>query len=580
MADLELAEPAVRMERRDDGTILLASRHPLGPYPASIGEVLRRWAIEAPDRPALAQRPGGDVAALWQVLTYAEVWRRAGALAGRLLDAGLGPDRPVAILSGNSIGHALVTLAGYLAGVPVVPISPAYSLLSTDLAKLRHIVGLTEPGLLYVEAPGPFARAIDATAVAQVWTAADLDTLAVGDATVPLPSVGPDHVAKILFTSGSTGLPKGVITTQRMMCSNQQALAQIWPFTATTPPVLCDWLPWSHVFGGSHNLNLALWQGGTMYVDGGRPTPTDVATTVRNLADVGPTISFNVPAGYGAILPLLEADDDLAAGFFRRLQLVFYAAAALPQDLWDRMEALSERVTGARVPMTSSWGATETAPMATAAHFPLERAGVVGVPVPGTTIKLVPSGSKLEVRVRGDNVTPGYFRAPELTAAAFDEEGFYRIGDAMRLVDPAVPERGLAFDGRVAEDFKLSTGTWVSVGTLRPAVLAACTPLLHDAVVTGHDRDEIGLVVWLTPAAAGRERAEVLAELQVKLAAYNAAQQGSSTRIGRFVVTDEPASIDRGEITDKGYLNQRAVLDARSALVQALHEGGAGMLVR
>jgi feruloyl-CoA synthase len=378
-------------------------------------------------------------------------------------------------------------------------------------------------------------------------------------------------------------MPKGVLNTHGMLCANQQSLAQIWPFTEATPPVLVDWLPWNHTFGGNHDFNLILKRGGTLYIDAGRPAPPLIPTTVRNLKEIAPTIYFNVPAGFGALLPYLERDAELRARFFERLELIFYAGAALPQDLWERLEAVAIRERGEPVRMTSSWGLTETSPLATSAHFPIDRAGVIGVPVPGVEIKLTPFEDKLEMRVKGPNVTPGYLGEPELTAKAFDEDGWYRTGDAGRLADPDDSNAGLVFDGRVVEDFKLTTGTFVSVGNLRVAVLAAASPLLMDAVVCGHDRDYVGLLAWLNVGAA-RELAgapdappeelvrdeRIAAFVREKLAAHNAAHPGSSTCVRRVVLLAEPPSLDANEITDKGYVNQRASLARRAAEVEAL----------
>ena len=378
-------------------------------------------------------------------------------------------------------------------------------------------------------------------------------------------------------------MPKGVLNTHGMLCANQQSLAQIWPFTAETPPVLVDWLPWNHTFGGNHNFNLILKRGGTLYIDAGRPAPPLIPITVRNLTEIAPTIYFNVPAGYGALLPFLERDADLRARFFERLDLIFYAAAALPQDLWTRLENVAREARGEPVMMTSSWGLTETSPLATAAHFPIDRAGVIGVPIPGVEIKLAPVEGKLEMRVKGPNVTPGYLGQPELTAKAFDEDGWYRTGDAGKLEDDDDPNKGLVFDGRVVEDFKLMTGTFVSVGNLRIAALAAASPLLMDAVVCGHDRDYVGLLAWPQLGAA-RElagepdappeelvRSPKLAEfVRERFSAHNRANPASSTRVERVILLAEPPSLDANEITDKGYVNQRAALERRAAHVEAL----------
>jgi feruloyl-CoA synthase len=377
-------------------------------------------------------------------------------------------------------------------------------------------------------------------------------------------------VGNILFTSGSTGTPKGVINTHRMMCSNQESWAQLWPFVEEKPPVIVDWLPWNHTFGGNACFNMMLRNGGTLYIDGGKPAPGLVDITAKNLREISPTMYFNVPRGFDLLMPLLEQDAALRRNFFKDLDLVFYAGAALPQNLWERLEKLALAEKGGQLAMLSAWGSTETAPMASCVHHIIERAGVVGNPGPGCALKLVPSGGKLEVRVKGPNVTPGYFRSDELTRAAFDEEGYYRIGDAMKLVDAAAPGKGLVFDGRVAEDFKLTTGTWVHVGAIRVKLIAAGNPLIQDAVITGHDRDAIGALVFLSPAA---KDADVRAKLSQALKELSK-EGGSSTHPTRLLVMSEPPQIDAGEITDKGYINQRAVLERRAALVEKLYAGG------
>jgi feruloyl-CoA synthase len=563
--------------------------------------MLRRWAKDAPDRVFLGER---DAAGGWSLLTYGEADRRADAIAQALIDRDLGPDRPVMILSGNSIGHALVTLGGFVAGVPVVPVSPAYSLLSQDFAKLKAIFDEVRPALVYVEKVGPFARALDVLDLSgvEVVVTADgqtdrpatplstlLETRPTQQVAQRFARVDSSSIAKVLYSSGSTGIPKGVLNSHGMLCANQQMMAQVWPFTEKTPPVLVDWLPWNHTFGGNHNFNMVLKRGGTLYIDGGKPVPGLIEQTVRNLADIAPTIYFNVPAGFAMLLPFLESDATLRANFFRRLQLIFYAAAALPQDLWQRLEAVSVLATGRKVPMTSSWGATETSPAVTSAHFPIDRAGVIGIPLPGVTLKMVPDRGKFELRVKGPNVTPGYLHQPALTSAAFDEDGFYRIGDAGAFADPAVPGKGIIFKGRVAEDFKLSTGTWVHVGLLRVGILAATAPALQDLLVTGHDRDYVGILAW--PNIQGcrgicRKDGELTAEnllasreladyLREALTNYNAQQEGSSTLVRRIMLMAAPPSIDANEITDKGYINQRAALEMRKRLVEQLYAGEA-----
>ncbi|HKI65556.1 MAG TPA: feruloyl-CoA synthase [Burkholderiales bacterium] len=566
-SDLRFAPAQVLSERRSDGTLLLRSPQALAPYARAVGEWLAHWAATAPERTFLAERAGDA----WRKLSYRETLAAARRIGQSLLERGLGAGRPVAILSDNGVDHALLALGAMHVGVPVAPVSPAYSLMSKDFAKLRHIFELVRPGLVYAADPAKFGAAlgaVGATATPVAELLASEPTQRVDDA---FAAIGPDTVAKILFTSGSTGVPKGVINTQRMLCANQQMLAQAWPFAEDRPPVVIDWLPWNHTFGGNHNFNMVLRNGGTLYVDGGKPVPGLVETTVRNLKEVAGTMYFNVPRGYDLLLPYLESDAALRANFFRDLDVLFYAAAALPQNLWQRIEQLALQEKGGRLAMLSAWGSTETSPLATSVHFHMDRAGVIGLPVAGCELKLVPSAGKLEVRVRGANVTPGYYRRDDLTRAAFDEEGYYRIGDAVKLADPDDPAKGIEFDGRIAEDFKLATGTWVHVGAVRVKLIAAANPLLQDAVITGHDRDEIGALVFLNPAAAADLAPEALRERLAQALRALAQDAGSSTRPVRLLTMSEPPSIDANEITDKGYMNQRAVLERRAAMVKKLY---------
>lgn len=589
------AEPKIVCRQAADGSRYCRSTEALGRFEPSLAGLFRAAVERNPGGLFLAERAGSGA---WRRLTYAEARRAVDALAHGLIERGLSAERPAMILSGNSIDHALLTLAGHTAGIPVAPISVAYSLQSQDHAKLKHIAELLKPGLVYVADTGAFAKSLAAidlsnTEIVASRNGANLAGVTAFEEMTPtrpgpaldkaVAAIGPDTIAKFLFTSGSTGLPKGVINTHGMLTANQQQLVQIWPFIDEAPLTLLDWLPWNHTFGANHNFNLVLRHAGALYIDGGRPVPGLIEQTVKNLSEVSPTIYFNVPAGYAALLPFLERDEAFARAFFARLRLIFYAGAALPQDLWTRLEVVSERAIGQRVPMTSSWGTTETSPLATAAHFIIDRAGPIGVPVPGCELKLVPAGEKLEVRVRGPNVTPGYWKRPDLTAAAFDEEGYYRPGDAVRFVDPANPQKGIAFDGRLTEDFKLTTGTWVHVGTLRVGVLAAASPALQDAVIAGENREFIAILAWLNAAACykliGTEcplaelarHAAVHAHVRAAFAQWNGEHRGSSERIARALLLPDMPSIDANEITDKGYINQRLALERRRADVERLY---------
>ena len=565
-SNLRFAPAQVRVERRRDGAILLRSPQPLRDYERSCGEWLLRWAREAPDRVFLAERAGES----WRKVTYAQALDAVRRIGQALLERGLGPARPVAILSDNSVDHGLLALGAMHVGVPVAPISPAYSLMSKDFAKLRAIFALLRPGLVWTGDNPKFAPALAAVGAEATPLGRLLEKDAGPRVDESYARVAPDTMAKILFTSGSTGMPKGVINTQRMLVSNQQMLAQVWPFLEDRVQTIVDWLPWNHTFGGNFCFNVVLRNGGSLYVDGGKPAPGLIEVTAKNLSEVSPTMYFNVPRGFDLLMPMLENDAALRRSFFRDLDMVFYAGAALPQNLWERLEQLAIKEKNGELAMISSWGSTETAPSAAAVHYPIEHAGVIGLPNPGCELKLVPAAGKLEVRVRGPNVTPGYYQREDLTRSAFDEEGFYCIGDAMKFADAAAPEKGLVFDGRVAEDFKLTTGTWVHVGAVRVKLIAAGNPLIQDAVITGHDRDVVGALLFLSPAAKDLAPAALRARIAAALKAL-VAEGGSSMHPTRALVLEEPASIDAGEITDKGYINQRAVLERRAALVERLH---------
>jgi feruloyl-CoA synthase len=594
---IALGPAETMLDRRSDGTILLRSPHELGSYPVKLGERLVHWANETPGQIFLAKR---DVSGNWRTLAYAQTLALVRILGQALLDRGLNAERPLAILSGNDLEHALLALAALHVGVPYAPISPAYSLVSTDYLKLRYILDLLEPGLVFAANGERFARAVAAAlpracelvvseAAPRNRDATSFDTLlaqpagkSVDDA---FAAVNGDTVAKILFTSGSTGQPKGVINTQRMLCSNQEMLATTLPCLRQEPPVLMDWLPWNHTFGGNHNVGLVLYNGGSLYIDDGRPLPGEFEKSAANLREIAPTVYFNVPRGYEELAGYLKREPALRDKFFSRVRMLFYSGAGLPQPVWDAFDDLALQTCGERIVWITGLGATETAPLATCANWESGRAGMIGLPVVGQEMKLAPAGDKFEARFRGPNITPGYWKQPELTAQAFDEEGYYRMGDAVRFDDPVHPEKGLMFDGRLVEDFKLSSGTWVSVGPLRARFIAACAPLVQDVVIAGHDREYLSVLIFprmedcrgvcglptSAPAAEVLAHAAIRQRFQELLDRMRREASGGSTRIVRALLLDTPPSIDAAEVTDKGSINQRAVLERRAMLVDELY---------
>jgi feruloyl-CoA synthase len=550
----------------------------LGAYPERLTDRLDHWALHAPGRTFLAER---DLHGRWRRISYSAFRRQSCAAARWLLAAGLSAERPLAILSGNDIEHAILAVGAMYAGIPYAPVSPAYSLISSDFCRLRHVFELLTPGMIFAADGDAYGRAIEAAAPPDAMLVVARNsphprTLRFADAISasadgPLPRVGPDHIAKILFTSGSTNVPKGVITTHRMLASNQEMLRTVFPFFAREPLAVCDWLPWNHTFGGSHNFGLVLYNGGSMYLDAGRPVEGLFEQSVANLREIAPTVYFNVPKGYEMLVRHLRCDAALRTRFFSRLRMMFYAGAGLSPYLWDELEQFARETRGHSVPILTGLGATETAPFAMCASPSTAGAGVVGLPVPGVRLKLVPVAGKLEARFRGPNVTPGYWRQPDLTAAAFDDDGYYRMGDGVRAIDPADPGRGFLFDGRLSEDFKLSTGTWVSVGPLRAGFLRHCAPLVHDVVIAGHDRDEVTALIFLDPRQNSCLSEPAHIALERLLGTFAASNPGSSMRIARALVMEEPPSLDAGELTDKGSVNQAAVLARRFADVKRLY---------
>ncbi|OLE34859.1 MAG: feruloyl-CoA synthase [Alphaproteobacteria bacterium 13_1_20CM_3_64_12] len=593
---ISFGDPAVNIERRDDGTIYLRPKMPLREYPHRLTDRLQHWAKAEPGRIFMAERDGGPG---WRQITYSELLISSRRIASALIARGLSAEKPVVILSGNSIDHALVAFGALYAGIPFCPVSPAYSLISKDYGKLGYVMKLLTPGLVFADDAAKFADAL-ANVPAETEVAVSYGALP-GREVILLAdlmatpehahidaahdAIGPDTIAKFLLTSGSTGNPKAVINTQRMLCANQVMIRETMSFLKDEPPVIVDWLPWNHTFGGNHNIGLTLFNGGSMYLDSGKPMPGGIEETVRNLAEISPTVYFNVPKGYESLLPYLREDKALRAKFFHRLQAMFFAGAALSPFVWNSLDELGVQETGFRVPMLTGLGATETAPFFMSANPLTSRSGHVGLPVLGNDAKLVQTNGKLEVRAKGPNVAPGYWRQPELTAAAFDEEGFYKLGDAIKPADPGDFDAGFDFDGRIAEDFKLASGTWVSVGPLRARFIAACAPLVRDVVIAGINRDEVSALVILdldgcrliNPTLPIDDLAATAADPLIRDAfaerftKFLATSTGSSTRIARAILLDTPLSIDRGEVTDKGSINQRAVLDARAALIEALY---------
>jgi feruloyl-CoA synthase len=588
----------VVLEREPSGVIHIRTAQVLPPYHATLSEPLEHWAKAAPDRVFLAQR---DAEGRWRTLSYSQVLALTRRIGAALLRRGLSPDKPIAIISGNDIEHALLALAAMNVGIPYAPISAAYSLLSSDFGKLRAIIDLLTPGLVFANDGRPFARALYATVPDSIELVVTRNPLGDRKTTMFADLIGaeddagvaaaqrqitPDTIAKFLFTSGSTGTPKAVINTHRMLCSNQAMIAAGFAFVTDEPPVVVDWLPWGHTFGSNHNFNMVLVNGGSLYIDDGNPTPPGVPKTARNLREIAPTIYFNVPKGYEALVPHFRADEALRKNFFSRLKVLFYAGAGLNQTTWDDLTRLAIETTGERIIFLSSLGSTETSPLALACTFDFDLPGNIGLPAPGVELKLVPNEGKLEARLRGPHITPGYWRQPQLTREAFGSDGFYRIGDALKFADPTDAGKGFLFDGRIAEDFKLSTGTWVSVGPLRARFIDACAPYVRDVVFAGPDRDDIVALVFpdieacrkLAPEhAADAAPAAVLDDVRVRrkfaavLEALAATSPGSSTRVMRAVLMAEPPSMDKGEMTDKGSINQRAVLKNRAALVDELY---------
>jgi len=605
MRAIRLWQPRILQEERDDGTILVWQEGDLGDYPRCLSDRIDHWAKVAPDRTWMAER---DDSGAWRGISFAELSDLSRRIGAALLELGLSAERPLLILSGNSVEHAVIALSAQHVGIPSAAIAPAYALAGPDFPKLADIARQITPGAVFAKDLSPFAPAIQAVldpALPLIAVTGDIpgrtilhwDTLTrtapTEDARAAAAAVTPDTVAKFLFTSGTTGTPKAVITTQRMLCSNMEMVRDCYAFMQDEPPVFADWAPWNHVASGNKVFNMTIYNGGTYHIDRGNPTPKGIAETIRNLREISPSWYFNVPVGFDSLIHAMRDDADLAASFFRRLKMIMYAGAGMGLHHWTSLGELCERTIGERILLVTGLGATETAPFALKCTEEQDAPGNIGVPAKGVTVKLVPADGKLELRIKGPNVTPGYWRDAELTARAFDEEGFYRLGDAVRFAVPGDASKGFFFDGRIAENFKLNTGTWVAVGALRTALVDAMGGLARDAVITGEGRDELGaLLLPSRPAAEALveggamlddaslwARPEIREALQARLSALAAKATGTSTRIARVLVTLDPLDLNRGEVTDKGSVNQRAVLNHRPELVEKLYGGGADVIV-
>jgi len=597
---INVVNHSVDIEDREDGSQIVRCNTRLDDYARTLTDRLEFWAENAPDRVFLAQRGPDDQ---WDKLTYADALKEVRAIGTWLLKQNLSAERPLAILSGNSIEHLMMAVGAMYIGVPYSPISTAYSLISSDFGKLRHVLDTITPGLIFVDNLGPYRDAIDTVApdtpvvaihsdhamdgcrnpvthYQHLLQQTDAESLAKANQ-----QVDGDTIAKFLFTSGSTGMPKAVINTQSMLCANQTMINSVLAFLKDEPPVMLDWLPWNHTFGGNHNAGIALYNGGTLYIDDGKPTENAIDITLNNLRDVVPTVYFNVPKGYELLVKKLREHPDIAKSFFSRLKLMYFAAAGLSQHIWDALDELAIEHTGKKVPMLTGLGSTETAPAALFASIEECASGVIGVPAPGVEIKLVPNGGKLEARLKAPTITPGYWRAPELTAKAYDEEGYYCLGDAFKYIDPENPDRGFRFDGRVSEDFKLDTGTWVSAGTLRAHVIHFFAPYIQDVVIAGHDKGYVSAMAFpdwqhcreLVTGGSELDTSELLQHPHLretfknKLIEMAAHATGSSTKVQRMLLLADPPEIDKHEVTDKGSINQRAVLENRANLVEKLY---------
>ena len=582
------------VEKREDGTLILRSPIKLEKCEINVGNKFKKTCEQVPENIWLAERENGE----WTKLSYKKALKNINSISQYIIDNGLNQKKPIMILSGNSINHGLLNVAGLFCGVPVAPISVAYSLMSSDYAKLKHCFELVDPGLIFVEDGIMFEKALENLPLDNIKVICTknpvlkynmelfknlLCIVPNNEIEKTYNAVTPSYIAKYLFTSGSTGMPKGVINTQKMLCVNMQQGHQVRP-QEFGESIIVDWLPWNHTMGGNLSLNGIFWNGGTMYIDNGKPIPSLFLNTIKNLKEISPTSYGSVPAGLAMLLEALKSDKDLCKSFFKNLSFISYGGASLPSEIWYGIRDLAKNTTGNDIDLVSGWGSTETAPLSTSTYFKLDKPGNIGLPVPGIEIKMIPVGNKMELRVKGPNVTPGYLKRDDLTKKAFDEEGFYIIGDAGRLVDANDPSRGIDFDGRVVENFKMLTGTWVDVGSLRLAVVNSCAPLMQDGLVTGHDKNYLGFLAWPNIEACKKflgqelEVKEIInhpllrEEIKRNIVIHNKNFPGSSTKIKKLILMHIPPSFDNNEITDKGYVNQSSALASRADLVNKLYD--------
>jgi feruloyl-CoA synthase len=579
----------------NDGSIVLELEQLLFEYPEKITVKLRYWAEKTPEKTFISQK---NKEGIWQKLSYAETITKVENVAQFLLNQTFEVGETIVILSENSLEHAILALAALYVGIPYSPISQAYSLVSDDFGKLKHCLELMTPKMIFAQDGNVYQKALrlaktmfPEAKLITVKNTFELDfselikTKSSIQVLEAFNKVVSDDVAKILFTSGSTGLPKGVINTHKMWCANLQQITQMFPFMESEPPIFIDWLPWNHTFGGNHNFGIALYNGGTLYIDEGKPVLKGIENTVQNLREISPTIYFNVPKGFEMLIPYLENEPDLRKGFFKNLHFIFYAGASLSQPIWNRLEELSIETTGKKIPIITGLGCTESGPSAMFANWEGSFSGLLGVPVAGMQVKLVRDGDKLEARYKAPNVTIGYWRDEKATQNAFDLEGYYKTGDAVKFLDENDPSKGLIFDGRIAEDFKLSTGTWVNVGILKAKVIAEGSPIVQDVVIAGLDKEFVGAILFLNVDACRKltnhaieiSNEEVFQHHEIQnfiaklLENLDKKATGSATRVVKAIIAYEPPSIDLGEITDKGSLNQRAILKHRAALVEKMY---------